>query len=85
MLLLTTQTPYTYFHPLSKRQACQLKQIKEKWLLFQTACLWVGFVSGNPDAIPRETGVYIWTTVLIDSCFFCWLCSFVSLWNNNKT
>ena len=30
MLLLTTQTPYTYFHPLSKHQACQLKQIKEK-------------------------------------------------------
>ena len=85
MLLLTTQTPYTYSHPLSKRQACQLKQIKEKWLLFQTACLWVGFVSGIPDAIPRETGVYILTTVLIDSHFFCWLCSFVSLWNNNKT
>ena len=85
MLLLTTQTPYTYFHPLSKRQACQLKQIKEKWLLFQTACLWVGFVSGNPDAIPRETGAYILTTVLIDSCFFCWLYSFVSLWNNHKT
>ena len=68
MLLLTTQTPYTYSHPLSKRQACQLKQIKEKWQLFQTEFWWVGFVSGILDAIQRETGAYTLTTVLIDSC-----------------
>ena len=35
-------------------------------------------------AIPRETDAFKYVSLLINSCLVCWLCSFVSLLNNNK-